>query len=214
MNYGTYIAILTDIAGKPFDYPTEIKARELIVTARAALIRQQYQKTGTFPTSAKIKICFDMEIKSSSECCGVDLGCKIAVTKQQIPMPMDVKDAIDFEFVGDIMGINAYGYLKPGEIPFIKERKFSSKLLYYTVLNRKIIVINNPAIEKISARYVPSNFIEAMQFGSCDGGGSCINWEDNAFIEDHWEDAITKMVLPKLVPQPARQIDVDENGTN
>lgn len=213
MNYSTYVAILTDIAGKPFDYPTELKAKELIVTARAALIRQQYQKTGTFPTAAKIKVCFKMETQSSSACCGVDLGCKVAVSTKQIPMPMDVRDAVDFEFVGDIMGINAFGYLKPAEVPFIKYRKFSSNLIYYTVLNRRLIIFNNPAITDVSARYVPSNFIEAMEFGNC-SGGSCIDWEDSAFIEDHWEDAITKMVLPKLIPQPERQVHINEDGNN
>lgn len=212
MNFGTYIAILSDIVGKPFDYPTQLKARELIITARAALIRQQFQKTGTFPTAAKVKACFDMVEKSTTECCGVDLGCTVMVTSKQIPMPMDVKDAVDFEFVGDITGTMPFGYLKPGEVPYIKYRKFSSKLPFYTVINRNIIIFNAKP-DKISARYVPSNFMDFLEQTNC-SGNPCIDFEDSAFIEDHWEDAITKMVLPKLAPQPDRQVHMNEDGTS
>jgi hypothetical protein len=214
MRLNALIDILADIAGKPFDYPTQIKARDFIITARAALIRQQYEKTKTFPTSALISTCIDLVEKNSVECCGIDLGCKVVVSKNELPLPIDVKDAVIFEYVGDITGTKAYGYIKPGEVPYIKYRKFSSNLVYYTWINRRLLFFNKPALEKARVRYVPSNPVEAASLMNCDGTASCIDLESEAFIEDHWEDAITKMVLPKIMPQKERQVHVDENAGN
>lgn len=212
MNLGTYIAILADIAGKPFDYPTQVKAKELIITARQALIRQQYTSTMTFPTSAMISMCVDLEEVNSTECCGVDLGCKIVVTAKKIPLPIDVKDEVIFDFVGDITGMYSFGYLKPSEIPFIKHRKFSAKLKYYSWINGKILLFNNPAMEKLKIRYIPANPVEVIEFNDCATGKPCFDLEDEAFIEGHWEEAITKMVVPKLIPNYVRQITLDEDG--
>lgn len=212
MNLSTYIAILADIAGKPFDYPTQLKARELIITARQTLIRQQYAATKTFPTSALISMCVDLEEVSSTECCEIDLGCKIVVTAKKIPLPIDVKDEVIFDFVGDVTGMEGYGYLKPSEIPFIKYRKFSAKLKYYSWINGKILLFNNPAMEKLKIRYVPANPVEVIEFNDCATGKPCFDLEDGAFIEGHWEDAITRIVLPKLVPNLDRQIKLDEDG--
>ena len=212
MNLGTFITILADIAGKPFDYPTQVKAKELIITARQALIRQQYDKTRTFPTSALVSACIDLEERSSTECCGIDLGCKLVVSKKEIPLPIDVKDEVIFEFVGDVTGMVSYGYIKPSEVPFIKYRKFSSKLKYYTWLNRRLIFFNSAGLEKAKLRYVPANPLELIEFVDCSSNKPCFDLEDSSFIEGHWEDAITKMVLPKLMPGIEREIKPNEDG--
>lgn len=212
MNLATYIAILADIAGKPFDYPTQAKARELIISARQTLIRQQYEKTKTFPTSALVSVCVELEEKSSTECCGIDLGCKLVISKKEIPLPMDVKDEIIFEFVGDIIGMFPFGYIKPSEVPLIKYRKFSSRLPYYTWINKRLVYFNVPGMEKSRVRYVPANPVELIEFKDCDTDKPCFDPEDSAFIEGHWEDTITRMVLPKLSINPDRQIKINEDG--
>jgi hypothetical protein len=213
MNLSTYIAILSDIAGKPFDYPTQVKARELIITARQALIRQQYEKTRTFPTSSLVSLCIEVEEKSSTECCGIDLGCNLVISKKEIPLPIDVKDEVIFEFVGDIIGMFPFGYLKPSEVPLIKYRKFTSKLPYYTWINKRLVYFNVNGLEKSRIRYVPANPVELTEFIDCETNKPCFDLESNSFIEGHWEDAITKMVLPKIAPNNDRQIKVNEDGT-
>jgi hypothetical protein len=210
MNLSTFVDVISSIAKKPFDYPTQELAKHLIITSRAALIRRQYEQTKTFPNSALISLCVNLEERSSTECCGVDLGCKVVVSDVEIPLPIDVKDELTFDFVGDIIGLNAYGFLKPAEIPFIKYRKFSSKLVYYTWINRRLIFFNLPAGEKAKIRYVPSNPLDAISLLDC-SGNPCFDIESNVFIEDHWEDAIVKMVLPKLVTVKEEQITVNEN---
>jgi hypothetical protein len=210
MNLQTFIDSLAAIAGKPFDYPTQELAKNLAITGRATLLRRQYEQTKTFPNSAVISLCIDLEERNSTECCGVDLGCKVVVSKLEIPVPIDVKDELTFDFVGDILGLRAYGFLKPVEIPFVKYRKFSSKLPYYSWINRRLIFINVPAAEKAKIRYVPSNPLDALMLTDC-SGKPCFDLESSVFIEDHWEDALVKMIIPKLTGIKPQQITVDEN---
>jgi hypothetical protein len=209
MNLQTFIDSLAAIAGKPFDYPTQELAKNFIIADRAALIRRQFIQTKTFPNSALISLCIDLEERSSTECCGIDLGCKVVVSVKEIPVPIDVKDELTFDFVGDVFGMTGYGYLKPVEIPFIKHRKFSGNLPYYTWINRRLIFFNLPAGEKAKIRYVPSNPLDAANLSDC-SGKPCFDIEDGLFIEDHWVDALTKMVIPKLGIQ-VQQIPVSEN---
>jgi hypothetical protein len=210
MNLQTLVEIIAEAAGKRFDFPTQQIAKELIFTARAALIRRQYEQTGMFPSSALIQLCLDTVQKSSTECCGVDLGCKVTVSSIQIPVPIDVKDQLIFNYVGSIDGMKEFGYLKPAEIPYVKYRRLSKNLIYYTWINRVLMFINAEGLEKVKLIYVPANPEEALSVSNC-SGKPCIDLTDNTFIEDHWEDAITKMVLPKISKVPEEQISVDEN---
>jgi hypothetical protein len=204
-----YIELLSAIVKKPFNLPVQLIAKDLAITARATYIRNQYKQNKVFPNSALVSFCVDLEEKSSTECCGIDLGCKVLVTPE-IPLPIDVKEDILFNFVGGIDGMKAYGYLKPDEIPFIKYRKFTSKLPYYTWLNKRIVVLNKPASLKLKVRYVPSDPTKLSTVTDCITGGNC--WDESSlFIEDHWEDAITKMVIPKLTQILEKEIKVDEN---
>jgi len=212
MNLATYISILSEIAGKPFDYPTQVKARELIIAARQQLIRQQYDKTKTFPASALMSVCIDVEERSSSECCGIDLGCKVIVSKQEIPLPLDVKDEVLFEFVGDVIGMFPFGFIKPSEIPLIKYRKFSSKLPYYSWINRRLVYFNVPGLEKSKLRYVPADPTELAAFSNCDTNKPCFDIDETSIIEGHWVNTISDIVLPKLVPGIERQIKTNEDG--
>lgn len=209
MKLQTLIEILSAEAQEPFDYPTQVIASELIITARQTLIRQQYEKTKTFPTNALIDFCFPLVDKSSTECCGLDLGCTFPVSATTIPLPMDVKDSLIFNYVGSVNGMEAFGYLKPDEIKFVKYRKFSSHLKYYTWINRKLIFINAAGLQGAKVRYVPANPLELADVKNCDDK-PCFDIEDETFIEGHWEDTITKMVLPKLLRVLNKQINVDE----
>jgi hypothetical protein len=212
MNLQTFIDSLAAIAGKPFDYPTQELAKNFIISDRAALIRRQFEQTRTFPSSALISLCIDLEERSSTECCGIDLGCKVVVSTKQIPVPLDVKDEVIFDFVGDVAGLTAYGYIKPNEVPFIKFRKFSGNLPYYTWINRRLVFFNKPALEKAKLRYIPSNPLDAANISDC-SGKPCFDIEDTMFIEDHWIDALVKMVAPKLGIKQ-QQISTTENGGN
>ena len=203
--------MLAALAKRPFDFPTQVIARNFIISDRATLIRRQFGQTHTFPTSAMISLCTSLETKSSTECCGIDLGCKVVITVNEIPVPIDVKDDVGFSFVGDLTGMKGFGYLKLDEIPFVKFRKFSRRLVYYTWINKKIIVIGAPALEKLKIRYVPANPLELIDISDC-SGKPCFDIEDTMFIEEHWVDALVKMVAPKLGID-LQEITVDEESS-
>ena len=204
-----YIELLSGLVKKPFSFPVQQMAKDLAITARAKYIRNQYKQTAVFPNSALVSFCVQLEEKSSTECCGVDLGCKTLVSPE-LPLPIDVKEDIMFNFVGGIDGMKAFGYIKPDEIPYIKHRKFSSNLPYYTWLNKRLVIINKPASLIVKVRYVPSDPRQLSNVTDCITGQNCWD-ESNIFIEDHWEDDITRMVLPKLQQILEKEIKVDEN---
>lgn len=205
--------ILAAEVGQPFDYPTQLIARDLAITARATLVRQNYQKTGIFPTSASLSFCVPFTLKSSTECCGTDLGCELPVS-EVLPVPLDVDDKTLFAFVGGITlkGTKKFGYIKPDEIDLIKFRKFSSHLIYYTWYDRRLVILGDNALEKAKVRYVPSNPIEVLDFRTCDNK-PCYDLETFVFIEDNWRDTITKMVIPELRLILNQQVPVDEQTT-
>lgn len=209
MTLAELVDIIATEVGKPFDYPTQVMVKKLILSARAKLIRDQYVKTNTYPLSAVVQICIDMKNVNSTECCGLDLGCSYPTSTQKLPLPIDVKDMLNFSFVGSINGIKPFTYLKPEEIQYIKVRKFSSKRVYWTWINRYIIVFNLPGLRELKVRYVPADPTELMELSDC-AGKPCYDIDDATVIENHWEDAITRIVVPKLIGTKPEQIPLDE----
>lgn len=212
MRLSAFTQGLSIMIGKPFDFPTQELIKEFALANRQTLVRQDYQKTGNFPTSSTVSFCVNVTEKNSTECCGVDLGCKVEVSVEDIPLPMDVKDQVNFLYVGGITGMEPFGYLKPVELPFVKNRRLTSELKYYTYINRKLVFINTPGLEKAKIIYVPASLTDAAKMIDCSTGKSCIDVEDDSFIEGHWVDALTKMVLPLVTRVNEEQINVDENG--
>lgn len=213
MNLAIYREILAAEVQKPFDYAIQKIANELIIANRATLIRQQYEKTSIFPNSAVVQTCIPVELVNSVDCCSVDLGCKI-LSSSVLPVPIDVKDKRLFDYVGGLDWANAFTYVNPYEVQFIKNRKYSSHKIFYTWLNKRLSFYSiHPemlkGIEKIGIRYVPYNPLDLASLRCADA--PCYDVEDETFIEGHWEDTLTKMILPKLKAILGEQIEVKEN---
>lgn len=190
--------------------------RNLIISSRSKLIRDEFHKTREFPQAAVIPVnCIPMVEVPSTECCSVNLGCTVLRTSYKIPRPIEVKDTTNFNYVGSINHLSSkateFGYIKPEQISRLKYRKFTSGKIYYTWLADYIYVFNAPALEDITIRYVPVNFLDVMALKTC-ALIACV--EDSDFIiEAHWEDLITKMILPKLANTPTSEIKVNDEET-
>lgn len=185
---------------RPDDAELKAVITPLVISARAILMRQEFTKTGRFPQSSILSTCLSTILVNSTECCDIDLGCKISRSELKIPQPILIKDEINFLFIGGLDLVNAYafGYLKPDEVRHIKSRKFSSNKIFYTYINDYLYFFNDNALEKFKIRYVPSNPLEFLEIKDCCTGECCFDIEDQVFIEDIWEDAITKIVRAKL----------------
>lgn len=207
------LSILTDIIAFELDRPNDsnlqIAIQNLILSSRAMLLRQEYQKNKSFPQSAILSLCLPMEYVNSTECCLIDLGCKLPRTIDKIPPPITIADELNFLYVGDGNNTNSFGYLKPEEVKYIKQRKFSGKKQYYTYIGGRIVIFNKATIEAIKLRYVPSNPLELAAINDC-CGDVCFNIDDETFIEDIWEDAITKLVIAKIRGSKDEQIKIDK----
>ena len=212
MNIVTYSEILAAEVQKPFDFVIQNIATELIIANRATLIRQQYEKNAVFPINAYVQTCIPVSLVNSVDCCSIDLGCKI-LSSPVLPAPIDVKDKLLFSYVGGLSWRNNFTYIKPDEIKHIKERKFSSHKIFYTWLNNRLSFYSIHSemlkgIEKIGIRYVPYNPLLLADL-QCEGK-PCYDIKDETFIEGHWEDTLTKMILPKLKLILGEQIEVKE----
>lgn len=195
---------LTDIIAFELKNPDDAVLKEiiknLIITSRAILIRQEFNKTRVFPESAVLTIrCLPIIEVNSTECCNIDLGCKIIRTEDKLPRLIEVKDTVSFTYVGGVVqfGADEFGYLKPEEVGYIKYRKYSRTRGFYTYLNDYLYIFNKPALEALTVRGPFANLIELANLRSCDNT-PCFNIESTIPIEDHWEDAITKMIMMKL----------------
>lgn len=209
MNYKTYIEILASEVQRPFDAVIQKIAGELVIANRETLIRQKYDKDQTLPANALISTCFPTESVNPAECCGIDWVCDVVRTAE-IPVPIDLGDALMFNYLGPIKpGSLGWGRLKPDEVGLIKHRKFTKHLTYVVYLNRRLYVINKPALESLGVRYIPANPLELAAMTNC-SGKPCFDLDNANFIEGHWEETLTKMVLPKLKEILGQQIQVDD----
>lgn len=183
--------------GKTSDINLKLILENLIISTNAKLLKEEYAKRGGFPQSALIPFCVNMKSVYSTSCCGIDLGCKLPVTTVNIPSPLSVKDYLNFTSVTDILGVESFTYIKPYEVKYIRDRKFSNRDTFYTYVDKKIIIFNKPAIEKIKVFFVPSNPLELLELVTCEDK-PCLNSIDDYSIEDSYEDAITKLIFTKL----------------
>lgn len=210
------LAELTDIIcyelKRPTDSDLRIIVQKLIITSRANLIKQKFEATGDYPQTAILSTCFTTEKVASTLCCGVDLGCYVLRTTVDVPKPIEIiQSETNFLFVGgiDIIKGKSFGYIRPEAVKYIKNRKFTSKNVFYTYLNNRIIIFNNSnALEKLTIRYVPANPLELAALSDC-SGKPCFDLDDSTFLEDHWEDAITKFIIPKLSQTKEEQIPIN-----
>ncbi len=202
-------ALLLD---NPNDYVLKESLKVDVIASRAKLIRDQFTNTHTFPQSAIVPLkCLDLEKVPSTDCCSIDLGCYILKSVNKIPRPINVKDTLNFNFVGSVDFTSEWGWLKPEEVGRIKYRKWSSNDIYYTWLNDYIYVFNTLVPKAFSMRYPIANLIEAERIKNCHGE-SCISLEKTVEIEDEWIEPIDKMIFAKYrKPIKDSQIKLDED---
>lgn len=202
-------ALLLD---NPNDFVLKQAIKLDVIAARAKLIRDQFTNTHTFPVSAIIPLkCLALEEVPSTMCCSIDLGCTVLRSVEKIPRPIDVKDTVNFNFVGSVDFTSEWGWLKPEEISRIKYRKWSSNEIYYTWLDDYIIVLNTLSPKAFSMRYPIANLIEAERLRNC-YGEQCLPLEQTVIVEDHWIEPIDKMIFAKYrKPLVDKQIKVDED---
>lgn len=70
---------------------------------------------------------------------------RILKSKKQVPLPIRTKSAgrNPFSFVGRVDGSKSFIYTTLDKFPYVKALKYSSTVIYYTVINGYLYIINN-----------------------------------------------------------------------
>jgi hypothetical protein len=183
--------------GNPNDYAFKNVIRQAILTTRALLLRRDYERTNMFRSSSLVTLnCVTLEKVNSTECCSVDLGCKILRSNVKIPKPLDIKDKPDFEYVGAIDSRHGFSMISPAEIEWVILRKFTGNLIYYTYANDRLYIINTLTVKKVKVRYVPANPMDLNGLNVCESG--CFDIDADIILEADLIPLIKEIAFKEL----------------
>ena len=137
-----------------------------IITGRSTMIQRRYDQTKIFPQSVIMTLQCDDIVKVTDRECEDCFNSKEPIlwrSKNEIPLPIIVKDDSYFMFVGS--GAVSYSYIKPEEIQDIKYRKFSFNENFYTYMNNHLYFTKG--LNSFTARFVPENPLDILKLGKC-----------------------------------------------
>lgn len=193
--------------GKPNDNILKEAIKYSILNNLAILLRREYDKNKRFRNSALYTLnCVDLEQVNSTDCCSIDLGCKILKTSIKIPRPVIVKDLPDFNYVGgiDLNKARRIDYIMPSEIEWFKHRTYTKDFVYYTYMNDYIYIFNTLALKAIKLIYTPANPSDLFSLGC---SGDCFDLDSDVIIDADLAALIRPMVYQEIGLSPKK----DEN---
>lgn len=137
-----------------------------IVSCAAEIKRRAYNSTGRFPeTLIKTVKSIPLIIINSEDFPLEDTSYKVRRTTTRIPNPLMTKDNTNFLFVGTTTLALGWSYVEFQDVQFIKERRFSSREIYYTYDDGYIYTISWVG-KSLKLRFVPENIIDFKNFST------------------------------------------------
>lgn len=192
-------------AGKPNDNILKEAIKLSIVNSLSMLLRREYDKTKRFRSSAIYTLkCVDLKSVASTDCCGVDLGCKVLKTTIKIPRPIMVKDNPDFGYVGgiDLANAKSISYIMPSELEWFKYKKFGKKLPYFTYMNDYIYLLNIKGVKSLKIIYSPANPLDVFKL---DCNKDCFDLESDVIIDADLAALIRPLVYQEIGLVPNKE---------
>ena len=128
--------------GKSFDIPFKSRIKSEIISVRAEIIKQHFNKYGTYPESLVSQI---NSIATTSVDIGenniVIIGKDIKRTTLKVPSPIRMSTSSNnFIFVGTIDGKRSFGYIEPESYEDLKEDRFQKRTIRYSYVNGYIYI--------------------------------------------------------------------------
>lgn len=171
---------IADKLGKPTDFLLLQNLKFSVINYRALFIRQDFTKTSHFnPLLIQDLGCITMEKVDSAECCTIESECLVNRTTLEIPNPIRFKGAEDFVFVGGIDKRTRFTLSLPEEVPYLEYNKYSTGLIRYYYMNKRIYVTDNN-LSHINVRGIFEDPRAASKFKRCDDDESCYT-DDSTF---------------------------------
>ena len=134
-------------------------------TYRAILFKQSFDKYSEVDRGyIQALNCMELEEVDTAECPTlVTTNRTILRTVQEIPKVVATRKGLCFTFIGDIHG-KPFQLSTEENIPYYLTRKYSGKDIYVFIRDRRIYVVGNKRLEKISIRGVFENPTELASY--------------------------------------------------
>lgn len=128
--------------GRPFDIPFKSRIKSEVISIRAEIIKQHFNKYGTYPESLVTQIhsisTFSTDIGENNI---VSIGKDIKRTVLKVPSPIRMSTSSNnFIYVGTIDGKRSFGYIEPESYEDLKEDRFQKRTIRYSYINGYIYI--------------------------------------------------------------------------
>lgn len=170
--------IVDSIAGqfeRELDHVFKQQVRTNVVAGRAETIRQYIDRYNSYPSSLISQLnCLETTKVEISECCSVDLKCKVVRTKEKVPTPIRVRGlSSSWIFVGAVDNSIAYGYLTdPSDLQHILKDRFMKGKIFYAHINDYLYIFNDDP-DEIRARAIFGDLDLVAKLNSCEDSKDC-----------------------------------------
>ena len=131
--------------GQQFNETLKQSIKDSVIDYRALLIRQDLDNNPLSYTDYLQSFCIELEEVDKSECPGLALNCSVLRSKEIIPKPLRIKynGRINFKYVGSIDRSKTLTFATGQELKYVLGLPFQESVIYYTMVNGKLIVLNN-----------------------------------------------------------------------
>jgi len=137
--------------GEQFNDTLRQSIKDSIVDYRAMLIRQDLDNNPLSYTDYLQSFCIELETVNKSECDGLQVKESILKSKQKIPKPLRIKNngRINFKFVGSVDRSISLTFATGYELQYLEYLAFQDNVIYYTIINGYLYVLNNLKLCKL-----------------------------------------------------------------
>lgn len=156
---------------------------------RALLIRRDSVQNFNIPDALTTTITYNMEWVNAVEGCNVALPCQILRTTEQVPTPVNTKNASGFLYVGAVDGQESYQYVSAEQLVYALTGKFTGNSPKYFYSGGYIYTVNSSAM-CIDVKMV----VEAPVTGGS-SGSPCIDPDDEYPITMDMVQRVTQSIL-------------------
>ena len=186
--FSNLVDSLAEKLGQSNNYAFKEMLKLDIISARATLIKREYEKSRFYNESLVQTIkCVPMISVNASECNTITGFGKVIRSKYKIPKPLLVKDNTVFLSITTPLVNNkrrSITIIRPEEVEFIEFRRFTAKDAFATYENENIYLHNVTNLFNISVRglfenpysvkdYINQNVDEKLCPCNCEDCGEC-----------------------------------------
>lgn len=137
--------------GQQFNDTLMESIKDSVIDYRAMLIRQDLENNPLSYTDYLQSFCMELEQVSKVDCFHTNYGGNVLRTKEEVPKPLRLKynGRVNFKFVGSVDRSTAFTFETGQALKYVVDLPFQDEVIYYTIVNRKLIILNNLKLCKV-----------------------------------------------------------------